>query len=132
MFKVIDPADSDPYGVGTAGPETAANTLVCLISQASYLLDRQLLALQRQFVEHGGFTERLYTVRKSRRDEAETYQADKSNESNPSNKSTSSIPACPLCGKPMVLRTARQGASAGQSFWGCSGYPECKGTRKQG
>ena len=27
----------------------------------------------------------------------------------------------------MTLRTARQGAKAGTQFWGCTGYPECKG-----
>ena len=29
----------------------------------------------------------------------------------------------------MRLRTARQGPYAGKDFWGCSHYPECKGTR---
>ena len=38
-------------------------------------------------------------------------------------------PACPLCAKTMVLRTAKRGASAGNGFWGCSGYPACRGTR---
>lgn len=33
---------------------------------------------------------------------------------------------CPKCGKPMVMRTAKQGANAGKSFWGCTGYPECR------
>lgn len=40
-----------------------------------------------------------------------------------------SVTACPLCGKPMVLRTARRGSNAGNQFWGCSAYPDCKGTR---
>jgi restriction system protein len=39
-------------------------------------------------------------------------------------------PVCPNCGKPMVLRTARRGANAGNQFWGCSAYPSCKGTLK--
>lgn len=39
-------------------------------------------------------------------------------------------PACPTCGLEMVLRTSRRGANAGNQFWGCSGYPLCKGTRK--
>lgn len=43
--------------------ETAANTLICLIFQTTYLLDQQLRVLERQFVEEGGFTERLYRVR---------------------------------------------------------------------
>jgi restriction system protein len=38
-------------------------------------------------------------------------------------------PFCPRCGKEMVLRTARKGAGAGQRFWGCRGFPECRGTR---
>jgi restriction system protein len=38
-------------------------------------------------------------------------------------------PACPLCGKPMVQRTARRGANAGNQFWGCSVFPTCKGIR---
>ena len=37
------------------------------------------------------------------------------------------IPDCPQCGKPIVLRTAKQGKNKGRSFWGCSGYPDCRG-----
>ena len=48
-------------------PEAAANTLICLIHQANYLLDQQLRQLERQFVEEGGFTERLYRVRSQHR-----------------------------------------------------------------
>ncbi len=44
-------------------PETAANTLVSLIHQANYLLDQQLRQLEKQFLEEGGFTERLYQAR---------------------------------------------------------------------
>jgi restriction system protein len=38
-------------------------------------------------------------------------------------------PSCPICEKPMVLRTARRGWSAGSRFWGCRAYPDCRGTR---
>lgn len=38
-------------------------------------------------------------------------------------------PACPVCSGTMVKRTANRGANAGRQFWGCSGYPSCKGTR---
>lgn len=38
-------------------------------------------------------------------------------------------PSCPQCNSPMVLRTARKGAQAGTSFWGCSKYPGCRGKR---
>jgi restriction system protein len=40
-----------------------------------------------------------------------------------------SAPACPKCGSTMVTRTAKRGAKAGSSFWGCPKYPGCTGTR---
>ena len=43
--------------------------------------------------------------------------------------STSTTLSCPKCEAEMVRRTARKGASAGQDFWGCRNYPECRGTR---
>lgn len=58
---------SDHYGIKTASPEVAANTLICLINQASYLLGRQLQRLERDFLSNGGFTERLYKQRQSAR-----------------------------------------------------------------
>lgn len=44
-------------------PEVVANTLICLINQASYLLGRQLQRLEQQFLNEGGFTEKLYHAR---------------------------------------------------------------------
>lgn len=44
-------------------PDIAANTILCLIHQANYLLDQQLRALDKAFLNEGGFTERLYRVR---------------------------------------------------------------------
>ena len=41
----------------------------------------------------------------------------------------SEAPLCPKCAKPMRLRLARHGPLAGREFWGCSGYPDCNGTR---
>lgn len=41
----------------------------------------------------------------------------------------SRAPSCPICSKVMIRRTAKRGANAGNAFWGCSGYPACKGTR---
>ena len=58
---------SDPYGIRTADPEVAANTLICLVNQASYLLGRQLRSLEQAFLTDGGITERLYRERQSRR-----------------------------------------------------------------
>lgn len=41
----------------------------------------------------------------------------------------SGVPTCPQCGSSMVRRTAKRGANAGGSFWGCSKYPACRGVR---
>lgn len=49
--------------------EIAANTAICLIHQANYLLDQQLRKLEKQFLEEGGLTERLYRVRSQTRNE---------------------------------------------------------------
>jgi restriction system protein len=38
-------------------------------------------------------------------------------------------PVCPKCSKQMKRRTATKGANAGQEFWGCTAYPQCRGTR---
>lgn len=37
-------------------------------------------------------------------------------------------PLCPRCTSPMVKRVARRGANAGNEFWGCSKFPDCKCT----
>jgi len=64
-----DPSDrpdkSEPHGLSTASPEVAADTIVCLINQASYLLGRQLKGLEGQFLSEGGFTERSTTSARS-------------------------------------------------------------------
>jgi four helix bundle suffix protein len=49
--------------IESSPPATAANTLICVIHQANYLLDRQLRTLEKAFLEVGGFTERLYRTR---------------------------------------------------------------------
>ena len=56
-----------PYGIADATPEVAANTLICLADQEIYLLKRQIERLEHDFVEEGGFTEKLYRVRLERR-----------------------------------------------------------------
>jgi len=76
------------------------------------LLKRQLESQGQTFVESGGFTEKLYGARKRKSD-----RSDKSDK-----------PLCPVCGRTMLMRTARKGPKSGQRFWGCSGYPDCKGT----
>lgn len=49
-------------------PEIIANGALVLINVAATLLDRQIDSLAKLFEKEGGFTERLYRVRKSRRD----------------------------------------------------------------
>lgn len=51
----------------TATAEVSANILLCLTHQATYLLARQMERLEKDFVEKGGFTERLYSYRKEHR-----------------------------------------------------------------
>lgn len=47
--------------------EKAANCLICLIHQANYLLDHQLQALEKAFVEQGGYSENLFKKRLEKR-----------------------------------------------------------------
>jgi four helix bundle suffix protein len=47
--------------------QVAANTLICLIHQANYLLDQLLRRLEKEFLQDGGFTEKLYHARQNAR-----------------------------------------------------------------
>ena len=58
---------SEPYCLTTTRDEVAANVLICLINQACFLLRKQLQKLEREFLEEGGFTERLYKVRSAQK-----------------------------------------------------------------
>jgi Topoisomerase DNA binding C4 zinc finger len=42
---------------------------------------------------------------------------------------SAAAPRCPSCDGLMVRRSARRGAHVGSEFWGCFGYPRCRGTR---
>ena len=87
--------------------------MLCLINQASALLRNQIRRLEKDFLEHGGLRERMTKARLEMRAKQEGQPPD-----------------CPHCGKPMRRRTARVGTHAGKSFWGCEGYPECRGIRE--
>jgi four helix bundle suffix protein len=104
-------------------PAVRANAIICLIHQANFLLDQQVAALEKRFVEGGGYSEQLAAARLAEREKRKKNLSDRTD---PSDR----IPACPRCGKPMVLRTARGGRNSGQQFWGCSVYPDCKGVVK--
>lgn len=43
-----------------------------------------------------------------------------------SNTPSPAIPVCDKCGAEMALRTSQKGANAGNRFWGCSNYPNCR------
>jgi four helix bundle suffix protein len=73
-------------------------------------LNHQMEKQGDSFREEGGFREQLTTLRVESR--AVQEQA----------------PNCPDCGKPMTRRKARTGKNAGNPFWGCTAYPDCKGT----
>lgn len=109
-------------------PALRANAIICLINQANFLLDQQIVAVEAQFIEQGGYSEQLATARLAERErrKARPDPADPSDRSDP----TDLIPNCPQCGSSMVLRSAKTGANAGNSFWGCSQYPQCKKTVK--
>ena len=128
--KLLDRTDrtdrTDPVAHGKAyaawlehaDPGVVATALICLIHQVNYLLDQQISALERDFVQAGGYSEQLAAARMAEREkQLPMDQTDRSDKA----------PHCPLCGKPLALRTARKGPRAGSQFWGCSGYPACKG-----
>jgi hypothetical protein len=43
--------------------------------------------------------------------------------------SSETAPHCPICNAFMVKRVAQRGPIAGSTFFGCSNYPKCRGTR---
>jgi restriction system protein len=99
--------------------EVRANAIICLIHQANYLLDRQISALEKSFVEGGGYSEQLAAQRIAKR-RGDVHDNNRN--------ASAAAPNCPQCGQPMALRTAKKGANAGSQFWGCSAYPNCRAT----
>ncbi len=120
-------------------PGVRANAAISLIHQANYLLDQQIAAVEKQFVEQGGYSEQLAAARLAERQRKRrgpvgglvdgADRTDPSDHTDPSDQPDPSdpIPSCPRCGKPMVLRTARKGRKAGRQLWGCTAYPDCAG-----
>ena len=84
-----------------------ANAMLIIIGRALNMLKSQIEAQGKAFEETGGFSERLNTRRLEARDSAKEP-----------------APDCPLCGNAMRRRKADKG-----DFWGCSTFPDCKGTR---
>ena len=92
--------------------EEMANCLLILIARVINMLNHQLEGQGETFEQEGGFREKLTRVRV----EARAKQED--------------APLCPDCGEPMTRRQAKSGRNAGKSFWGCTGYPACRGVRE--
>jgi restriction system protein len=99
--KYADWLDSDD-------PVVVANAMLIIIGRTLKMLKRQIEAQGREFEERGGFSERLM----SSRIEARERQRD------------ADAPECPQCGQPMRRRRSAKG-----EFWGCSTFPDCKGTQ---
>ncbi|MDZ4199553.1 MAG: four helix bundle suffix domain-containing protein [Kiritimatiellia bacterium] len=89
-----------------------ANVLLILTARVINMLNHQMETQGDAFREEGGFREKLTGIRQEARATKEGG------------------PECPQCGKPMLHRKARSGKNAGREFWGCSGYPDCKGVRE--
>ena len=69
LMAVLVSDRSDKSDKSDRKAEVAANVMICLINQETFLLRRQLSRLEQEFVEEGCFTERLYRVRNARRSE---------------------------------------------------------------
>ncbi|MBU3741016.1 MAG: four helix bundle protein [Candidatus Kapabacteria bacterium] len=65
--RLIDTPGDHPVELPSY-PVITANAALVLIGVSCWLLDRQIQALERQFLHEGGFTERLYHARRNRRD----------------------------------------------------------------
>ncbi len=107
-------------------PAIRSNAVICLINQANFLLDQQIAALEKGFVEEGGYSEQLAVKRLAFRAKKKADQPDQTEPTDPADLT----PPCPKCGKAMVVRIAKSGKNAGSQFWGCSDYPACKGVVK--
>lgn len=93
----------------------AANCLLILCDRLIMMLKKQIETLLGEFKDEGGFTEALTAERLQHRMEQSVKE---------------DAPMCPECGKPMLKRVAKKGVNSGKEFWSCSGFPDCRGTRK--
>jgi len=102
-------AQKDKFARWLASNDAAvvANTLVILIRRVMRMLEKQNAWQLENFSKEGGFREQLTKIRVAARADQED------------------APVCPDCGKPMKRRRSAKG-----EFWGCTGYPECRGIRQ--
>ncbi len=106
VYLLREKAKFDPW-LEHQDAVVVANALIVLVQRTLSLLGKQLQSQEAAFLESGGVRERMTAARLATRNAA--------------------VPECPECGKPMRKRQSRKG-----EFWGCSGYPDCRGSRDIG
>jgi hypothetical protein len=74
------------------------------------MMDKYIKNIGDEFTANGGFREKMSTARNEARVNQEGIPAE--------------TPKCPQCGAQMRLRKTRKD---NKSFWGCTGYPACRG-----
>ena len=94
----------------------SACVIVVLCERVKQLLTAQISKRLGDFKEEGGFTENMTQERLT------TIKEKSANDN---------APQCPKCGAPMLLRTIKKGVHQGESFWGCTDYPKCNGTKRK-
>ncbi|CAN5214165.1 hypothetical protein BH20VER2_BH20VER2_17810 [soil metagenome] len=95
---------------------TKAGVTILLCAIAALLLRELLRRVERKATQPG-------------RSERAAPEAEPTSVSIPAySAAASALPNCPACDARMVKRRARSGVNAGAEFWGCSGYPGCRGT----
>lgn len=82
-----------------------------------------------ELIDGPPLAEMITNVQAGRTAQSPAPQAPAASRPAPTVAPAASTPACPTCNGPMVRRTASKGANAGKQFWGCSGYPRCRGIR---
>lgn len=93
----------------------SACAIVVLCERVKQLLTAQINKRLGDFKEKGGFTENMTQERLvAMKEQAASEEA----------------PRCPKCGAPMQQRTIKKGIHQGETFWGCTDYPKCDGTRR--
>jgi len=102
-FLLVQKKKFDPW-LEHKDPVVVANALIVLVQRALAMLGKQLQSLESSFLAKGGIREKMTQARVQARDGV--------------------APECPDCGKPMRKRRSQKG-----EFWGCSAYPDCRGSR---
>lgn len=105
-----------------------------LTAMLSALLD---MVFWVRYCDSCGSLERVYTVKKDGPNKGRLFKKcmcnnsftwiDKDTDPRGNGDDSLVVPSCPDCGSKMVLRYGSYG-----DFWGCSTYPDCKGTRQVG